>query len=186
MSRPVSETPVAHFSLRWEAEFARGFLTDAGIPARITDEGGAGIGAYMGDAVGCTVFVAEVDHVRARETLEAAGVLESAAAIQNRPPALLDRELPPVLRADAEDVTEALRLARRAETRHGLFALLGVSPAAILPMLGLLRGGSEALVIPLCLLVMLTEGWKWIAAGREARRLEALLLEFEETAEEGD
>ena len=182
----MSETPVARFSLRWEAEFAQGFLTDAGIPARIMEDGGGGLGAYMGDVMSATLVVAEVDHVRARETLEGAGVLESAAEIQNRPPALLDRELPPVLRADAQDVTEALRLARRAETRHGMFALLGVSPAALLPVLGLLFEGSGALVVSLCILVVLTEGWKWMSSGREVKRLEALLREFEEAAEEGD
>jgi hypothetical protein len=176
---------VARFSLRWEAEFARGYLEDAGIPSRLQDDGSVGTGPYTGDLMGATLMVASSDAVRARETLESAGVLESAEALENRPPPLLDRSLPPVLRADAQDVTEALRLVRRAETRHGIGALLGFTPMALIPMVGLVAQGSEALIGTLCVLVCVTEGWKWIRAGKEARRLEMVLLELEDEADDG-
>ena len=109
----MSEALLAHFLHRWEAEFAQGYLQDAGIPVRIMDDGLIGAGAYTGDLVGTSLFVAPADEARARATLEAAGMLESP---ETRPPPLMERELPPLLERMLGDATYAGDLA--AATDH--------------------------------------------------------------------
>jgi hypothetical protein len=181
-----SEKRLAHFLHRWEAEFAQGFLEDAGIPGRVVDDGLVGTSAYTGDHSGMSLFVTIDDEKRARETLEAAGVLESPEAVRKRGLPLVERELPPVLRADAEDLTQRLRLARRKETRHGIYALLGFTPAALIPFVGLFLEGNLGLVAVLFVLVVFVEGWKWIRAGKEVKQLEALLQALEAEADVGE
>jgi hypothetical protein len=179
----VSEVRLAHFRHRWEAEFARGFLSDGEIPSRLAEDGAVGSGLYTGDLAGTSLFVTVEDEAQAREILEAAGVLESAEAASNRPPPLTERDLPPVLRADAEDLTERLDAARRAETRHGIYALLGFTPAAVIPLVGLFLEGNMELLALLFVLIVALEGGKWIRAGKEVQRLEILLAELEEEAD---
>jgi hypothetical protein len=180
----MREVWVAHFGLRWQAEFALGFLQDADIVARIVDDGGVGTGPYTGDLMGASLLVPEDCEAEARRTLETAGVLADPALRRPEAPPLLDRPLPPVLRADAQDVTDELAMARKAATRHALFALLGVTPAALLPMIGLLLQGSAPLVVTLCVLVALSEMRKWFRASKDVNRLEMLLLEYEDEADE--
>jgi len=179
----MREVRVAHFGLRWQAEFALGFLQDAKIVARLVEDGGVGTGAYTGDLMGASLMVPEDREAEARRTLEAAGVLTDPALWQPEAPPLLDRPLPPVLRADAQDVTDELALARKAVSRHALFAFLGFTPAALIPMLGLYLQGSAALVATLSVLVVFTEMRKWLRASKEVSRLELLLLEYEDEAD---
>jgi hypothetical protein len=61
------------------------------------------------------------------------------------------------LRSEVRDLEEALEARRRATHRHFLWAVLGLSPAAFLPMIGLLRGGSLVLVLVLGTLVTVVE-----------------------------
>lgn len=67
---------VATFNRRHEADFARGFLEDAGIPAVLgtDDAGGADMGLAFSRQV--RLLVREEDLRRAREVLRGAGVLE--------------------------------------------------------------------------------------------------------------
>lgn len=176
----MSEIRIAHFQHHWEGEFARGFLEEAGVPSRLVSDHAAGGSPYLGSMAGASLLVPEEATERAREVLEAAGVLGTREEAR---PALLERPLPPVLRADAADLTEQLRKARKSEVRHGVFTLMGVTPAAVVPLVGLALEGNVALVALLCVLVVFVEGWQWIKAGREVARLEAALAELEEEAD---
>lgn len=64
--RKLVQIPVGHYAYRHEAEFAAGFLEDAGIPYRLQiDDPALGM-AMSGSA---TLWVAAVDERRARELL---------------------------------------------------------------------------------------------------------------------
>lgn len=70
---------VARFLHRHQAELARGFLEDAGIPSVLTvDDGGGAFGAPLTftPASFATVRVRPEDGQRAREVLEEAGLLD--------------------------------------------------------------------------------------------------------------
>lgn len=177
----MPDTFLAHFSHRWEAEFAQGFLDDAGVPSRLVSDDAAGGSPYMGGLAGATLFVAPAHAEEARAALESAGLLRPAG--EAPPVPLAERPLPPVLRAEAADIEERLRRARKAEMRHVVFMFLGITPAAVVPLVGLALEGNVALMALLCVLVVFVEGWRWIRAGREVQRLEDALARLEEEAE---
>lgn len=69
---------LATFHHRHEAELARGYLTEAGIPATVSaDDGGGAFGAPLtfSPQAFATVTVRKVDEQRARAVLETAGIL---------------------------------------------------------------------------------------------------------------
>lgn len=182
----MPETRLARFPLQWEAELARGYLTDAGIPCRLVDDG-LGLGhTYVGGLAGASIFVAPEREAEARRVLEEAGVIPSATAAIEEAPAALPRDLSPALRADHDDLTRQLEAARKDEQRHMLRSVLGMSPGALIPFIGLAMEGEVALVALLCVLVVFVEGWRWIRAGQRARRIEVALRELEEEAREAD
>ena len=180
----MAEVPVAHFTLRWEADYARGFLEDSGIPCRLQEAAlGAG-GFYAGDLHGASLLVPEGEFERAREALESAGVLQTDEAAAAQPPPLLERDLPPVMRSDVTDIQEALEAAKRKANRHGIYAVLGFTPAALIPLTGLVLQGNGGLVALLGLLVVVREIRRWIGASREITRLELLLMEMADEADD--
>ena len=67
---------VARFHYRHEAEYARGFLDDAGIPASVFVDDAGGIEAGMAFSNPARVVVPDEHVERAREVLTNAGVLE--------------------------------------------------------------------------------------------------------------
>lgn len=70
---------LARFAHRHQAELARGYLKDAGIPSVLTvDDGGGAFGAPLTFTLAsfATVRVRPEDVERAREVLEDAGLLE--------------------------------------------------------------------------------------------------------------
>lgn len=69
-------TPVASFNRRHEAEFARGFLEDAGIDSVLSadDAGGADMGLSFARQV--RLLVRPGDREEAEEVLRDAGVLD--------------------------------------------------------------------------------------------------------------
>lgn len=76
------------------------------------------------------------------------------------------------------DLTDALRElddAQRRSKRHLMWALLGLSPAALIPFMGLLAEGSFGLIVVLVVLVLLVEGWRYVRAEKEASRLRAVV-----------
>lgn len=78
MGRRSRIVPLATFNHRHEAELARGYLEEAGIPAALSvDDGGGAFGLPIatGGAGFPTLFVREADMERARQILEATGMV---------------------------------------------------------------------------------------------------------------
>jgi hypothetical protein len=70
------------------------------------------------------------------------------------------------LRSEVLDLEKALDARRSATHRHFLWAVLGLSPAAFLPMVGLLRGSGLVLAVVLGALVSVVEVIRGIRAKR--------------------
>jgi hypothetical protein len=66
-----------------------------------------------------------------------------------------------LVQAEVEEVLEDLRKVRKRKKRHALWAIIGLSPAAVIPAVGLLMEGSLGLFVILCVLVTATQiiGW---------------------------
>jgi hypothetical protein len=72
IDRKLEQVAVAEFTYRHEAEFAAGFLDDAGIPYRLQiDDAGGDLGLTLGRPA--IVWVRAVDADRAREVLDFGG-----------------------------------------------------------------------------------------------------------------
>lgn len=71
-----------------------------------------------------------------------------------------------------EDAERELGALHRKASRHLMWVLLGVSPAAIIPALGLAAEGSEILLLVLMVLVTLTQGLAYARTRSRARELE--------------
>lgn len=63
--------------------------------------------------------------------------------------------------------------AKREATRHGLFTLLGASPATLIPMLGVGVDFGMGALLAASVLVSGLEGWRWFRADREVKQAEA-------------
>lgn len=73
--RKLREVPLATYAYRHEAEFAGGFLKDAGIPYRLQiDDPALGISI----STSAKIWVAAIDERRARAVLDGGGALEPA------------------------------------------------------------------------------------------------------------
>jgi hypothetical protein len=69
MDKKLEQVAVAKFTYRHEAEFAAGFLADAGIPYRLQiDDAGGDLGLTLGGSA--VVWVLAMDAERAREILD--------------------------------------------------------------------------------------------------------------------
>ena len=186
----MPETRLARFDHHWEAELAQGYLEDAGLPSRLASDNLAGGHTYMGSVSGASLFVAPEQLNEARGILVAAGVLEMepgapAAGALEPGRAVAERPLSPVRQADQLDLTERLQAARKAEVRHFIRCMLGVTPTAVIPVVGLALEGNVALLALLCVLVTLVEGWRWIRSGRLVKQLQGELARLEEDEAEG-
>ena len=73
------------------------------------------------------------------------------------------------------DLEHALTKAQGRKSRHALWVLLGISPAAMIPALGLILEGSIALVVVLLVLVSVVEAVRWFQAAAVVSRLEQAL-----------
>jgi len=80
---------------------------------------------------------------------------------------------------DLSDLNERLDAAQSNMRRHGLWALLGVSPLALVPIAALFLEGSATLLIVLITLVVLVESWRYATAKEEVRRLGKLVEHLE-------
>lgn len=180
----MSEVVLAHFRHHWEADLAQGYLEDAGVPSRLVSDGAAGGQPYVGGLAGASVRVSPGDAHRARRVLERAGILDPDTGEPGGAHLAAARPLSPVQASEKRDLEERLQAARKAEVRHFIRCMLGVTPAAIIPIVGLALEGNVALLALLCALVVVAEGWRWIRAGRLARRTELALAALAEDAEE--
>ena len=80
-----------------------------------------------------------------------------------------------VTSSDLEDARGALADAEKRAGRHLLWAANGLSPAALVPFVGLLLEGSVGLVVVLLFLVFLIESWLYLRATSEAQRQRAVV-----------
>lgn len=72
IDKKLEQVAVAQYAYRHEAEFAAGFLADAGIPYRLQiDDAGGDLGLTLGRSA--TVWVRAVDLERARDVLDLEG-----------------------------------------------------------------------------------------------------------------
>jgi hypothetical protein len=77
------DVPVAEYIYRHEAEFAAGFLADAGIPFRLQTDDAGGVEAFMSISRPARLWVRAGDVDRAREVLD---IPVHAAPSPDRPP----------------------------------------------------------------------------------------------------
>lgn len=178
----MSETLLARFNHHWEAEMARGYLEDAGVPSRLISDNLAGGYTYMGNLSGASLLVATERAEEAYHILADAGLVEppeGAGDAADDPSGPEEKAIPPALRAERDDVVEELLTARKAEMRHLVWCMIGITPAAVIPFVGLALEGNVALMALLCVLVVFVEGWRWIRAGRRVKALEAELARLD-------
>ena len=72
IDKKLEQVAVGEFTYRHEAEFAAGFLADAGIPYRLQiDDAGGDLGLTLGRPA--VLWVLAVDAARAREVLDVGG-----------------------------------------------------------------------------------------------------------------
>lgn len=76
------------------------------------------------------------------------------------------------------DLRQARAKRNRQKNLHGFFALMGVSPAAVIPVLGLFGSGSIALGIALAVCATGLEGWRWLKATRDVYDLDWRIWEL--------
>lgn len=85
------------------------------------------------------------------------------------------RERLSLVRADLADAKERLEVAERRAARHLAWALLGLSPAAVVPFLGLLVEGNLTLLAVLLVTVPFVEAGRYRRAKREVDRMQLLV-----------
>ena len=76
---------------------------------------------------------------------------------------------------EVEDLERKLRAMQRKERRHFVWALTGISPAALIPMIGLFLTDSFGLLVLLALLVPFSQLYLGVKASGEVSRLKKSL-----------
>jgi len=89
-----------------------------------------------------------------------------------------------VARTHTADLRRRLAERRAAARRHGTWALLGLSPAALIPLV--LWGNEYGVIgaVAASALVTITETWRAFKAGRDADRIEVRLAGVEDEVDE--
>lgn len=118
--RKLVQIPVGQYAYRHEAEFAAGFLEDAGIPYRLQVDDPA-LGMLMSGSA--TLWVAAVDERRARELLEVEGEPPPPPPGRRAPPARSGSPTPRVSAGSAVDLSGNIK--SDLALRHRLVALTG-------------------------------------------------------------
>jgi len=83
-----------------------------------------------------------------------------------------------IIASEVSDLEQELRVVRRKARWHFVWIVLGISPAAIIPALGLIREGSRGLLALLAVLVTISQGYAGAKASKKAGELEATLKEL--------
>ena len=152
------DVPIAEYLYRHEAEFAAGFLEDAGIPFRLQTDDAGGADSFMTIARPARLWVRREDVEEARDVLEIDDVKIGGPAVVRRLPA----------RPDAFGTVLLGRERLLAGTLGGVFFAVGfgITPLALSPVLAL---------VSFCMALVLG-----IAAvfGRTARLLRLVLRVF--------
>lgn len=82
--------------------------------------------------------------------------------------------------SEREDLEQKLALVEKKKSRHLLWLILGISPAAVIPAAGLLAGGEMALLVLLIVLVFIGQVYGLVKRSMEASDLKKELLELSE------
>lgn len=85
-----------------------------------------------------------------------------------------------LVQAREEELLDDLMSVRKKKRRHALWALLGLSPAAVIPAAGLFMEGSFGLFVLLCVLVTATQLIGWTTSLKREEELEEALLRLRE------
>ena len=85
-----------------------------------------------------------------------------------------------VLRAEILDLSEDLADTERRHRRHFLWTLLGFSPTAVIPAIGIALGQATIPLGGLILFLVLREAWKTVTTGRDVRRLRSQIGDLED------
>lgn len=85
-----------------------------------------------------------------------------------------------VVQAEIEDLERELRAVRRKERWHFVWALTGISPAALLPAIGLFREESFGLIVLLSFAVTISQFYLGVKASGKANRLNKSLEKLRE------
>ncbi len=95
-------------------------------------------------------------------------------------PARADAGTAALVEVGIQEVLEDLVAVRKKKRRHALWAILGLSPAALLPAVGLLMEGSLGLLIILGVLVTGTQIYGWSKSLKREEELEESLRRLRE------
>ena len=85
-----------------------------------------------------------------------------------------------IFQAEVDDLERELRAVKRKERWHFVWALTGMSPAALIPAMGLFLDGNYALVVPFVLLVTISQFYLGVKASGKAARLKRALEDLRE------
>jgi len=85
-----------------------------------------------------------------------------------------------IIAAEVSDLEREIKVARRKATWHRIWVVLGLSPAAMIPAIGLMREGSTELLFLLAVLVTISQAYLGAKAAKKAGELEARLKELME------
>jgi hypothetical protein len=90
-----------------------------------------------------------------------------------------------VVQSEIEDLKRELKATRRKSRMHFMWLLLGISPGAILPALGLLGEGRTDLLVIFLIMVAASQLYLGMKAATKMDRLKARLNELEGELEGG-
>lgn len=99
------------------------------------------------------------------------------------PGELIPPEERALLLSQRDDLEERLRVRRRAARRHTLWAVLGVSPATLIPLLAAVHDFGPEIAGFAAVLVLGVEGWRAVQARADVREIEAALEEVDAALE---
>ena len=85
-----------------------------------------------------------------------------------------------IVQAEVDELERELRAVRKKERWHFVWALTGMSPAALIPAIGLFLDGYYALVVPFVLLVTISQFYLGVKAAGKASRLKKALEDLRE------
>ena len=80
-----------------------------------------------------------------------------------------------IVQAEVDDLERELRTVRKKERWHFVWALTGMSPAVLIPAIGLFLDGYYGLVVPFVLLVTISQFYLGVKAAGKAARLKRAL-----------
>ena len=85
-----------------------------------------------------------------------------------------------LVQSEVEDLKRELRVVQRKERWHFVWAMTGISPAALIPMIGLFHEGSFGVLLLLAILVTISQFYLGGKAATRAHRLKQAIHRLRE------